>query len=189
MGRNKALEGKEQIIEAAETIIDRDGEDSLSIRNLSRELSVAPMTIYNYLKNIDDIKREVMIKHYNEVTRKLLVDLSGDIHRSYSKIERYAMIYVDIYHDLCNEHPKLMRFVLDTGISRFANDAELRHFIRPFEMFYSGKRDSETKMAYHMCEELILTMIRNHVEKKDVISREEMEYRARFIVDRMLRGS
>lgn len=186
MGRSKVLGGKTQIIEAATTIIDRDGEDSLSIRNLSKELGVAPMTIYNYLKNIDDIKREVLIMHFNETNKQLLTRLSGDEHREYSRIERYVTIYVDIYYELSLAHPELIRFIYSTGYARFSNDAELRHFLRPLEVFYDSKKDKETRMAYHMCEELIYMMIRNQAEKRDVITKEEMEYRVRFIVNRML---
>lgn len=188
MGRNKALEGKQQIVEAAVIIIDRDGEEALSVRNLSKELGVAPMTIYNYLKNIDDIKREVLIAHFNDTNKEILTRLSGSQHRDSSKIDRYVAIYVDIYYEISREHPELLKFILGTGLSKYANDAELRHFMRPLEVFYGGKTDKETRMAYHMCEELIFMMIRNQVEKKDVITQEEMEYRARLIVDRMLRS-
>ena len=96
MGRNKALNGKNQIVEAAIVLIDREGEDALSIRNLSRELNVAPMTIYNYLKNIDDVKREVLIQHFNQVSRAILERLTGGNPEGYSREERYVTIYVDI---------------------------------------------------------------------------------------------
>src|SRR5580658_8514515 len=46
---------RDRIIEAAMTMVDRDGSDGLSMRRLAAELGVEAMSLYNHVAGRDDI--------------------------------------------------------------------------------------------------------------------------------------
>ena len=61
MSRERSLCGKEEIIKVAIDIVDREGMEALSARRIAKELGVSSMTIYNYVKNLNDVKKRVLI--------------------------------------------------------------------------------------------------------------------------------
>ena len=72
MGRNKVLYDKQQIIDIAVSIVEEEGIEVLSARRIASELGVSSMTMYNYVSNIDEVKRELMIRGYNELFRNII---------------------------------------------------------------------------------------------------------------------
>ena len=62
MSREKILCGKEDIFRVAIGMVDREGIEALSVRSIAKELGVSPMTIYNYVENLKDIKKRVQEK-------------------------------------------------------------------------------------------------------------------------------
>lgn len=56
MGRSSQL-SQEAIIEAAQRIIDAEGDGSLSMRRLARELSITPMALYHHVRDRDQLLR------------------------------------------------------------------------------------------------------------------------------------
>ena len=48
-------------IRVAINIVDRDGIEALSVRSIAKDLSVSPMTIYNYVDNLQSIKKQIVI--------------------------------------------------------------------------------------------------------------------------------
>ena len=67
MSREKVLCGKEEIFRVAIGIVDSDGMEALSVRNIAKELGVSPMTIYNYVENLNDIKKRVLINGFDRM--------------------------------------------------------------------------------------------------------------------------
>ena len=62
MPREKILCGKEEIFRVAINIVDRDGIEGLSVRSIAKDLSVSPMTIYNYVDNLQSIKNRSLLR-------------------------------------------------------------------------------------------------------------------------------
>jgi AcrR family transcriptional regulator len=46
---------RDRILDAAITVMDRDGFDALTMRRIAAELGVAPMALYTYFRNKDDL--------------------------------------------------------------------------------------------------------------------------------------
>ena len=65
MSRTKVIYDKKQIIDIAFRIINEERVDALSARRLAKELNVSIMTMYNYVENIDAVKREVVLQGFN----------------------------------------------------------------------------------------------------------------------------
>ena len=61
MAREKVLCGKEEIIRVAVGIVDKEGMEAVSVRRIAKELGVSSMTIYNYVENLSDVKKRVLI--------------------------------------------------------------------------------------------------------------------------------
>lgn len=76
MGRNKVLYDKQQIIDIAVMIVEEEGIEVLSARRIASELGVSSMTMYNYVSNIDEVKRELMIRGYNELFHNIIQKLA-----------------------------------------------------------------------------------------------------------------
>jgi AcrR family transcriptional regulator len=58
---------RDRVIVAAKQILDREGIDALTMRRLATELGVAPMTLYSYVHDKDDLLRAVT----EEIAREL----------------------------------------------------------------------------------------------------------------------
>jgi AcrR family transcriptional regulator len=54
---------REQILEAARQILDRDGREKLTIRRLAAELGVGPTTLYHHVRDKDDLLVQ-LLEHY-----------------------------------------------------------------------------------------------------------------------------
>ena len=67
MSRDRSLCGKEEIIRVAVDIVDQEGIGAVSARRIAKELNVSSMTIYNYVKNLNDIKKRVLIVGFDRM--------------------------------------------------------------------------------------------------------------------------
>ena len=67
MSRERSLCGKEEIIRVAVDIVDQEGIGAVSARRIAKELNVSSMTIYNYVKNLNDIKKRVLIVGFDRM--------------------------------------------------------------------------------------------------------------------------
>ncbi|MEZ4741136.1 MAG: TetR/AcrR family transcriptional regulator C-terminal domain-containing protein [Bdellovibrionota bacterium] len=65
--RNRPL-SKEAIIKMAIKMADRDGLAKLSMRNLAKKLNVEAMSLYNHIKNKDDILDAIVDQIFSEVS-------------------------------------------------------------------------------------------------------------------------
>ena len=57
MARKKAIFDKQEIVDASFHVIKSEGNEAFSARRLATELNISSMTVYNYYKNIDEIKK------------------------------------------------------------------------------------------------------------------------------------
>jgi len=65
----RSLERRQEVVDAAVRIADRDGLDAVSMRNLAEELGVGTMTLYSYVADKD----ELLDLMRDEVSREMLV--------------------------------------------------------------------------------------------------------------------
>lgn len=124
MSREKVLCGKEEIIRVAIGIVDRQGVESLSIRNIAKELGVSPMTIYNYVENLQDIKKRVLINGFDRLYASVYDELS-ELPSPVDKLLFCKTIAMSIYRfGIGNSN--IYTYMFGEGQKTFSEDAEVR---------------------------------------------------------------
>jgi AcrR family transcriptional regulator len=73
VGRPSRL-SQEAIIEAAQRIVDAEGDGSLSMRRLARELSITPMALYHHVRDRDQLLRLLLETKAQNLPRPPLPD-------------------------------------------------------------------------------------------------------------------
>ena len=67
MPREKVLCGKEKIIRVAVRVVDTEGIGALSARRIAKELGISPMTLYNYVENLQEIEKHVLTSGFDRL--------------------------------------------------------------------------------------------------------------------------
>lgn len=124
MSREKVLCGKEEIIRVAIGIVDRDGVEMLSIRTIAKELGVSPMTIYNYVENLKDIKKRVLINGFDRLYASVYAELSK-LPSPVDKLLFCKTIAMSIYR-FSIENSNVYTYMFGEGQKMFSEDAEVR---------------------------------------------------------------
>lgn len=144
MPRDKVLCGKKEIITVAARIVDTEGIAALSIRKIANELGVSPMTLYNYVDNLQEIKKHVLTGGFDH--------LYDSIYQALNKFEppvdqfTFCKTLAKQIFSFAAENPNTFSFMQTEGRQQFSDDAE----IRPFYSFISKltKRAKATQETY-----------------------------------------
>ena len=133
---------KELIIHGATELIEEEGYGNLTIHALAYRLGVKPSTLYNHMKNIDDLKKAIRIcaleKMQAEIAeetkgksgKEALIALANAI-RSFAK--ENTELYKSIFNVTPNEGGIELTSLLDTNIPDFnLTKDEAIHFTRAF---------------------------------------------------------
>ena len=91
MARKRILKDKTQIIEAAQRLIETEGIEAISMIRLSKELGVSSMTLYNYVRNADEVLREILILTLSTFFERLYMYLCERKNLGESAIQSYAI--------------------------------------------------------------------------------------------------
>ena len=126
MAREKVLCGKEEIIRVAVEIVEREGIAALSARRVSKELGISSMTIYNYVENLQEVKKYVLSTGFDR--------LYGSIYKALGAIEApvdktaFCRTLAFQVLDFAEEHRNIFTFMFTEGRYQFSEDAEVRPF-------------------------------------------------------------
>lgn len=189
MARSKALSDKNAIIDAALLLVDQEGIEALSIRRLANMLGVSSMTLYNYILNIDDIHREILIRIFHLLLKEThsIMQTEDWTHRSGLAI--FARAYACALFHLAKEHKHLCVFLIGKGASEFRNDAEIRPFYNMFDDFMPMFEDSNTarqvKNICWMYECAILSMVCEYIDGTKPITKEVFLYCVDAYIEKM----
>lgn len=185
MGRNKVLYDKRQIIDAAITIVEREGAGELSARRIANELNVSSMTIYNYVDNIDEVKRELMVRCYNNLFSRISERLSRQETQGRDGVTAFIRIYAELFYEYAQEHKNLVKFMLEEGYIKFHGDAELRLFVNPLESFYKQSRDKGYRTSCRIYEDMMHTEFRNQIMGINKLTKEEFLYQIDYCAEKL----
>lgn len=126
MSREKILCGKEEIFRVAIDLVDREGMDALSVRSIAKELGVSPMTIYNYVENLKDIKKRVVINGFD----RLYAFVYAALNALPAPVDKYMYcktLATSVYR-FSAENQGLFLYMFSEGQRSFHEDAEVRPF-------------------------------------------------------------
>src|SRR5690349_5015994 len=105
---NESERSREQIVDRAIELIDRDGMEAVSIRRLGSELGIRGPTLYHYFANkgalLDAVRARLVAELWAEVERRLEGVAEGDwvaVIRS----------YVEGALDVVGRHPRAVEFL------------------------------------------------------------------------------
>lgn len=190
MPRNKIFNDKKQIIDVALSIIEKEGLESVSMRRLSKEMGVSSMTLYNYVRNTDDILREILILSFNKLYEMLYSLMSDMAKEGHLGLKAYAKAYAMSLYDFSVKDREICAYLIGDGKIRFHADAELRPFYNPFANFFLGTGNSEDvrtmRLICKVYECAILTLIQEHTAGIHSLDRTEMEEMVDLYINRML---
>lgn len=97
---------REVILHAALKMIDADGIDALSMRQLGQVLGVEAMSLYHYFKNRDDLLDGVV-----EAVMQQIIDTVDRNHRPNQSWKTAARKFITAYRIVGNRHPNGFRLV------------------------------------------------------------------------------
>ncbi len=161
MSREKVLCGKEEIFRVAIGIVDREGIESLSIRNIAKELGVSPMTIYNYVENLKDIKKRILINGFDRLYAAVFAELST-LPSPVDKLHFCKTIAMSIYR-FSIKNSNVYTYMFGEGQKMFSEDAEVRPFYNNVQKLMkrakATQRDLSTnETGYRLFEMIIFSV-------------------------------
>lgn len=144
MPRDKVLCGKEEIIRVAVEIVDAEGIQALSARKIAKKLGISPMTLYNYVENLKEIEKHVLINGFDR--------MYGSIYKALNSLETpvdkmtFCKTLARQVFRFAMENTHIFAFMQSEGRREFSEDAE----VRPFYNFISKltKRAKATQKDY-----------------------------------------
>lgn len=126
MSRERSLCGKEEIIKVAIEIVDKEGMESLSARRIAKELGVSSMTIYNYVKNLNDVKKRVLIAGFDRLYSRIYQAVS-ELPRPIGRRGLCRAMSIEMFR-FAQENNSIFSFMFFDGRKLFHEDAEVRPF-------------------------------------------------------------
>lgn len=188
MSRENALYGKEEIIRVAVEIVDTEGIKALSVRRVAKDLGVSAMTLYNYVENLRDIKKYVLINGFDR--------LYASIYQALNKLDAPVnnkvfckTIAMQVFK-FARENREIFLFMFSDGQQLFSDDAE----IRPFYAFLRKlmKRSKATQSSWDKNEtayqlfDVILFSVAYRYATESSLMEEQLESYVDFILSRCL---
>ncbi len=177
MARKKILKSKKQILDTALALIDTEGVASVSMIRLSKELGVSSMTLYNYVRNADEVLREILVQTFSGFYEQVYLAMSGMDRGAYRGVEAYAIAYAAALYDLSEQRREICRYLIGEGYVKYYNDAELRRFYNPLGVFLLDHvRQEEVgdwKDAFRLYKCVVFSLIHEHMVGGQRLSKDE----------------
>ena len=176
-------------MESARRLIDSEGIGAVSMIRLSKELGTSSMTLYNYVRNADEVLREILIQTISGFYDRVLTILGEMDRAEYGGMEAYAIAYAAALFDLAEEQREICRFLVGDGYLKYYNDAELRRFYHPLGPFLLGRIGAEELRAWEEAFRLYRCVVFFQIQEQTVgsarVTREEYLHTVRSFVKKM----
>lgn len=105
---------KTAIIKNAAQLVNQAGMEQITMKMLADKLSIKPPSLYNHIKGLEDLKKQLMIFGWTQAKEKLLLSLAGV--SGYDAIK--AMCYA--FYDYATENTGLFEVML--WYNKFQNE-------------------------------------------------------------------
>jgi len=141
---------KQDILEAAFAVVQKQGINSLTARNVAKAMRSSTAPVYHHYRSMDELKRDVFVKTKDllfeymlkPVTGRIAIDMGvGYIQFGHEQCELFRFLFLgrDIFNDLLDELLKEMsdHVRTDYQFKKF-NDDELYVLLRKNWIFTHG---------------------------------------------------
>jgi AcrR family transcriptional regulator len=192
MSRTKVIYDKKQIIDIAFRIINEERVDALSARRLAKELNVSTMTMYNYVENIDAVKREVVLQGFNILYGSTYRTLNG-LKQSCPTLDvaEYCRVMAKEMYFFASEYPGIYELMLTYLGNTYKKDIEIQPFYRFFSQLYrrvNTKNKQALNRVFRMLEYVMNGMIGEKVSGVYDYTLEEYMVYIEDYIDKMVVG-
>lgn len=101
MTTRRSLDGR-AVVDAARTLLERDGADALTLSAVARHLGVKPPSLYNHVSNLETLRRDVALSSVLEAAESIRAATMGRSGAAALKsmataIRRYALDHPELY--------------------------------------------------------------------------------------------
>lgn len=187
MAREKVLCGKEEIVRVAVSIVDKDGIEALTTKSLAQELRVSRMTMYNYVDNLNDIKKQVLTGGFDRLYEAVYQSLKSE--SPDDKIS-FCLTLAKSVFQFSMQNKKMFAYMFSEGKYLFGEDAEIRPFYNFFAKFTkrasSPQEYSENRTAYELLDILVFSLSLQCASDIDKISEAEFNEKVSFFLKKCL---
>lgn len=189
MPREKVLCGKENIIETALRIVDEKGIEALSIRVIASELKISPMTLYNYVENLNEIKKMILISGFD----MMYSDMSERLKALTTPASRkdFCLAVAGSILSFATNNRKLYAYMFSEGQRLFCEDPEIKPFY--VQITNLAKRSRITREywkknpeGYRLLELTLFSVCYQIATGASTITPEECAHLLDFYVDRCI---
>jgi len=192
MARKKVICSKNQIFETSFNLVNNEGETALSARRLAKELAISAMTLYNYVENIDMIKKEVIIRGFNILYKEIYNKLN-DVKNENGKmlVKLYCQIIANVLYVFSIEYKEIYLLIFSFKNNRFRKDAELNPLYRFFTQLYYSLRVEKKKLltlydSFYMFELVTHGLIQQNINGIDVMTIEDFNNYIDLYISKMI---
>lgn len=175
-------------------LLEQEGITALSIRRIGSGLNVSGMTLYNYIENIDEVKREVILEGFRRLYKEGYESLRAlkENNRSIS-FQIGCKVLAKVLYDFGVNHCHLYELMFCGHEGRFKKDAEISPFYGFFHNHFNRSPDNSDNCEYnralnmldHITNSLILEQVR---EVKPRSEESFFDYINEFI-EKMFKGN
>jgi AcrR family transcriptional regulator len=169
--------------------MDTEGVEALSMRRLSKNMGIGVMTIYNYIRNIDEIKREILVRGFDIRYEQIFTAMGIFQSQGLFGLIAYAEAFAYAMYDFSVEHHHICSYLIGEGCATFRKDAELR----PLYSFFNTvllpveKTDEgmELRNACEMMEAVVLSAVHRNLVGTKKYTHDEYQSYIRFSLRRI----
>lgn len=145
---------KNMVIEKAAQLANEVGIDNITLKLIADEFGIQTPSLYNHIKSLDDIKRQIMLFGWRQMENKILLSVVGVSGYDALRIMCYtfydyatsnpgifnAMLWYNKYQDEEAQNATKQLFECLFRIMRTLNisDEKINHLIRTFRGFLEG---------------------------------------------------
>ena len=178
---------KNLIVERAAGLANERGLDNITLKVIADEFGVQTQSLYNHIKNLDDLKKSLMLYGWKQLEAKLLLAVVGVSGYEALRAMCYAfyeyatgnpgvfnaMLWYNKFHDEETQNATKQLFVVLFKIMGTLNipDETINHLIRTFRSFLEGYallvnngafgNPVSIKESFDLSVEVLLTGIKN----------------------------
>ena len=189
MPRKKILSNKSQIVDVALALIDSEGLEAVSMRRLSKEMNVSSKTLYNYVLNVDEVLREILIRSFTGLYEQVYYRMEKLVSEGVDASIAYAKAYAMTLFAFAQSNKDICAYMLGSGYEAYHGDAELRHLYDPFGdilLVLAGDNNlPRLKSICQLYEGAIISQIRNHISGVKVCTEDEFENTVDLLIELM----
>lgn len=175
MARAK-ISGKKEIIAAGFDLVVKEGVDALSTRRLAAVLEISNMTLYNYVENIDEIKKEIIAEGFRQLYARSYRSLANRNDSALDIQSASKIMAADLFEFGC-ENKNIYQLMFANSVKNFREDMELKPFYNYFLQLLPKMENNEKRQKIHRALNMLNFIVSQMIMDKIIGTLQYTNYR------------